>query len=402
MLTWHVITSEYPPQLGGVADYTQILSAGLAQAGDEVHVWCPFNKKEPQESAGAGVAVHRQLGCFSPSDLRHVGTLLDRFAAPRRLLLQWVPHGYGYRGMNLPLCLWLWQRAAHSGDQVDIMVHEPYLPFRAGSVRHALVAAVQRMMTVVLLNRARRVWISIPAWEPLLKPYAWRRPLKLKWLPIPSVLPSARQSGRDEIRARFDIAGGPIVGHFGTYSSVIAKSLMHVLPSLLEGHLGATVLLIGAGSERLCDHICGFYPQLASRMHATGVLSGEEVARHLAACDIVIQPYPDGVSSRRTTVMAALALRVPVVTTKGVLTEPVWNQTQAVSLSDPSDYKSMIQCAEGLLADAEERKRVGAAGHDLYLQRFDAKHAIAALRDAAGRSVIDTPHEDAAAAIGSA
>jgi hypothetical protein len=93
---------------------------------------------------------------------------------------------------------------------------------------------------------------------------------------------------------------------------------------------------------------------------------------------------------------------VPVVTTKGVLTEPVWNQTQAVSLSDPSDYKSMIQCAEGLLADAEERKRVGAAGHDLYLQRFDAKHAIAALRDAAGRSVIDTPHEDAAAAIGSA
>src|SRR5438128_2375613 len=273
MLTWHMITSEYPPQLGGVADYTQVLSAGLAQAGDEVHVWCPVDKEEPQESAGVpGVAVHRQLGCFSPSDLRHAGTLLDRFPAPRRLLLQWVPHGYGYRGMNLPLCLWLWQRAARGGDQVDIMVHEPYLPFRAGSARHSVVAAVQRMMTVVLLNRARQVWISIPAWEPLLKPYAWRRPLKLNWLPIPSVLPGATESDADKIRARYDIADGPIVGHFGTYSSAIANSLMHVLPSLLEGRRGSTVLLIGAGSDQLRDRIGGLYPQLASRMHATGVL----------------------------------------------------------------------------------------------------------------------------------
>src|SRR5207247_10027054 len=155
--------------------------------------------------------VHRDLGHFSIMDLRRVGRLLDRFPSPRRLLVQWVPHGYRYRAMNLPLCLWLWRRAALSGDQVDIMVHGPCLRFNARSLRHAFVAAVQRVMTLVLLNSARRVWVSIPAWKLLLKPYALGRRLSFTWLPIPSVLPNAERSGATEIRDRYHIGRGSIV-----------------------------------------------------------------------------------------------------------------------------------------------------------------------------------------------
>src|SRR5207245_1916237 len=129
-----------------------------------------------------------------------------------RVLLQWVPHGYGYRAMNLPLCLWLWRRAALGGDHVDIMIHEPYLPLTAGSLRHIFVAALQRVMIVVLLNSARRVWVSIPGWSPLLKSYALGRRLTITWLPIPNVLPDVEQSDANEIRERYDIGSGPIVG----------------------------------------------------------------------------------------------------------------------------------------------------------------------------------------------
>src|SRR5207247_8001315 len=141
-----------------------------------------------------------------------------RFPAPRRLLVQWVPHGYGYRGMNLSLCLWVWRRAALGGDQVDVMVHEPYLPFRAYAARYALVAVVQRIMIAVLLNSAQRVWMSIPAWERFLMTYALSHRLQFTWLPIPSVLPSSTQSNPNEIRERYDIGSGPIVGHFGNYT----------------------------------------------------------------------------------------------------------------------------------------------------------------------------------------
>ena len=39
--TWHIITPEYPPTCGGVADYSKHVACGLRSKGDEVVVWCP-------------------------------------------------------------------------------------------------------------------------------------------------------------------------------------------------------------------------------------------------------------------------------------------------------------------------------------------------------------------------
>ena len=41
MIDWHIITGEYPPQPGGVSDYTRLVAEGLAAAGDAVTVWAP-------------------------------------------------------------------------------------------------------------------------------------------------------------------------------------------------------------------------------------------------------------------------------------------------------------------------------------------------------------------------
>jgi len=81
-LPWHLVTCEYPPQAGGVSDYTQLVAKGLALAGDEVHVWCPQLKggTETETNDQTDVFVHRELGSFSIADLRRVSCLLDRFA----------------------------------------------------------------------------------------------------------------------------------------------------------------------------------------------------------------------------------------------------------------------------------------------------------------------------------
>src|SRR5258705_11199543 len=108
MAEWHIITSEYPPQSGGVSDYAHLVANGLVAEGETVDVWCPPAAEEQSETGG--VAVHRELGRISPGDLRRVGRRLDQFPAPRRLLVQWVPQGYGYRSINLSFCLLLWWR----------------------------------------------------------------------------------------------------------------------------------------------------------------------------------------------------------------------------------------------------------------------------------------------------
>ncbi len=39
-LNWHLITCEYPPQFGGVSDYSGQVASGLRAAGADVSVWC--------------------------------------------------------------------------------------------------------------------------------------------------------------------------------------------------------------------------------------------------------------------------------------------------------------------------------------------------------------------------
>ena len=149
MSEWHIITCEYPPQVGGVADYTFLLAGKLARYGDTVHVWHPPGSADPPPTE-PGVTAHPEMGSFSSHDLRRVSCLLEQFPPPRRILLQWVPHGYGRRSMNLSFCRWIATRAK-KGDVLDAMVHEPFLSFSAKSWRHNFPAAVHRLMMSTLL-----------------------------------------------------------------------------------------------------------------------------------------------------------------------------------------------------------------------------------------------------------
>src|SRR5262245_34579123 len=149
----HFLTPEYPPCNGGVADYTHQIATELSRSGASVHVWGPAGiASQP----GSAIVVHPELGRFRPADLSRTGRLLDEFPSPRRLVVQWVPHGFGRRAMNLPFCFWLWRRSV-AGDAVEVIVHEPFVTFSGGIGQYA-VAAVQRVMTLMLLSAARRVW----------------------------------------------------------------------------------------------------------------------------------------------------------------------------------------------------------------------------------------------------
>jgi glycosyltransferase involved in cell wall biosynthesis len=389
----HLITSEYPPQLGGVSDYTRVVASGLAAAGDEVHVWCPptedmTNAAKKSDAIvddnSSGVFVHRELGSFKPADLRRVGKLLDQCSAPRRLLVQWVPHGYGYHSMNMAFCLWLRRRAVSCHDIVEVMVHEPYLTFGGGSWKQSGVAAVHRLMTMVLLDAAERVWMSIPAWEASLRPFALKRSLPFRWLPVASnisVVDDPR--GVEAVRARYAPAGEQIVGHFGTYDRNIRELLLKSVPTLLRDCENCTVLLLGHGGESMREALIAKQTQLRGRIHAPGTLSAEALSLHISACDVLLQPYIDGVSSRRTSVMVGLTHGVPISTTSGRLTESIWAESAAVSLAPVEDVTALVKETHALLNDEAKRQRLSVAARTLYQDRFHLKHTIAALRGAA-------------------
>jgi glycosyltransferase involved in cell wall biosynthesis len=366
--------------MGGVADYTWCVAHALAK-DDDVHVWCPT-----LASAGRAEAlrrrnphVHPECGAFAAADLERVGALLDRFEAPRRLIVQWVPHGYGMRAMNVGFCAWLWKRARR-GDDVELMVHEPYLAFREGSWRQDGAAAVQRLMTVMLLRAAKKVWVAIPAWQALWRPYALGRPVPFEWLPVPSSLPTP---AADTIAAeRRRLGTGPLAGHLGTYGSLVTDLLAPVIEEVLTGVAAARMVLIGTGSDRFAAEFARRAPGLASRVIATGSLRSDELSPCIAACDVLLQPYPDGVSSRRTSVMAGMKLGVPTVTTRGRLTEGLWESAHAVRLAEVGDTAGFAAHAIALLNRPEDRSPLIRAARHLYQHHFDVDHVVGALKTA--------------------
>jgi glycosyltransferase involved in cell wall biosynthesis len=380
MIDWHILTGEYPPQPGGVSDYTRLVARGLAEAGDVVHVWAAPCKG--LETHDAGVEVHRLPDHFGLRSLSLLSRSLNQAKRPHRILVQYVPHAFGWKALNIPFCLWLWSRR-HVGS-IWVMFHEVHFPIsREQSARHRLLGRATRFMAKLVARAAERLFVSIPGWEKILKRLA-PDSAPVIWLPVPASIPPIEDAkGIAMVRARYAPPGVDfVIGHFGTYAPHIAMPLKTLLPALLRGHATRAALLLGRGGEALRDELVGLYPELNGKLYAAGSLPADDLSMHLSACDVMIQPFGDGVSCRRTSVMNALAHGLPIVTTSGALTESVWAESEAVLLAPAEDVNALTQATEHLLANAEERRRLSFAAVKLYRERFDAGHTIAALRNA--------------------
>jgi glycosyltransferase involved in cell wall biosynthesis len=361
-----------------VSDHTRLLACGLAAAGDAVHVWCPPCREAAP--ADRGVVVHRLPDHFGPRALLTLNANLSRPGPEARLLVQYVPHAFGFKGMNLPLCFWL---ALRRRPALWVIFHEVAYPLeRGGPRKHRLLARVTRLMAALLMRSARRVFVTIPAWEGVLRSLAPLRG-RVCWLPVPSNIPlEAAAEKVAAVRARLT-AGGQVrelIGHFGTFGGLVAELLGRTLPPLMDDRPGRLALLVGRDGDRFARSLEERHPRLRGRLVATGVLPAEEIAPHLAACDLLVQPYPDGASSRRTSLAAGLALGVATVTTTGALSEPFWESSGAVGLARAGDHAGVVAAAEALLADPQGRRRMGDRSARLYRECFSLERTISTLR----------------------
>jgi PAS domain S-box-containing protein len=232
-----------------------------------------------------------------------------------------------------------------------------------------------------LLRAVSHVWATIPAWESYWRPYALGRAVPFTCLPVTNTVPVVSDAAAvAAIRARLAPAGGRVVGHIGTFASAISAALRATLPMLLARDATTVAVLLGRGGDAVRDELARRHPGLATRVHATGMVPAADLSLHLQACDLAIQPYPDGVTSRRTTVMALLAHGVPVATTLGALTEPFWRSVDAVSLVPAGDSPALATERARLLEDAPSRARLAQAARTVYAERFDVARMIAVLR----------------------
>ncbi len=361
---FHFLSAEYPPANGGVSDYTRLLARALAQQHGTVHVWAP--RVSGPEVPDEGVVVHR-VADFGPRCLEEISERLPEATGPRRLFLQYVPTAFGFRGMNVPLIRWLLRRP----EPLWIQFHEVALGWKLWRKPHLhVVNAVEVWMAAALARRADRIFISIEGWRPRLG----REGERAIWLPIPSNVPTDVPASVVSATRR-ELGGGPWVGHFGTYSPGITRDLRPALRMVAGGAPQASLLLVGRGATAFATSL-----GLGTRVRAEEDLSPEAVATRLAACDLLMQPFPDGISTRRTSAMAGLALGVPIVTSDGHLTDSVWRTSGAVSLAPVGRAEELGRLCLQLLQDPARREELGRRGKALYAERFSLERTRAVLQ----------------------
>jgi glycosyltransferase involved in cell wall biosynthesis len=126
-----------------------------------------------------------------------------------------------------------------------------------------------------------------------------------------------------------------------------------------------TVLNLGDGAPAL--------PSLDSdvRIHSPGRQPADALARQLASADLFLAPFVDGVSTRRTSVMAALQHAIPVVGTYGSTTDDLLRRTDALSLVPAESADRFAEAAVELALDSDRRRALGSDGRRLYEQCLD-------------------------------
>jgi len=345
-----LISGEYPPMRGGVADYTARLADALVCQGAEVTVLTSERAKiaggmaalpATVESQPQGVRVLASVSDWGPGHWRDAEQVIGSLR-PDVVNIQYQTGAYGMRvGVNiLPWRL----RLGRDRPRIVVTFHdlkEPYLLPKIGRLRHlATILLAAGADGVVVTNHEDYRRVASLANPSRARPVTGGRALAA--IPIGSNIPQPptnydRARVREGLHAR---AGDTLIGFFGfLVPSKGLETLVSAFERLVGQGRAVRLAMIGAsaGDSEMTGDSYGNeirrrleQPVLAEKVTWTGFAPDSEVAGYLTACDLVCLPFRDGASLRHGTLAAAIALARPIVTTLGARPSPASGLPQLV------------------------------------------------------------------------
>lgn len=377
-----LVTGEYPPQIGGLADYTRHLARALMSEGGLVAVLTSASAgaNRPQEASEPEVLATVPRWDFRI--FRQVRQAVDRLQ-PDLLHIQYQTGAFGmHPAINL-LPRWLaWRRPGVPIVTTFHDLREPYLFPKAGPLR--------RWATQQLALTSHGVIATNPEDAAILRSWTGgtaRRP-RLAAIPIGANIPAAEGPPGDAraLRSAWEIpADAHLLGHFGMLNRTKGlETALRALRMLLDQGLPVRLVMLGeelgpsdASNRHYRNELRRLAEELGLEEHLvwTGYLPPEETSRALAALDCCLLPYAEGVSYRHGALLAALAHGVPVVTTQlpPLSARPATDSDDFPPLKDglhcllvaPDDAPALADAARQVLAESPLRRRLAEGGREL-------------------------------------
>lgn len=321
----------------------------------------------------ANVHVHRVVTSWRVSGLRDVLKKLWELK-PEWLFIQYTPHAFQRRGITFAVNLLPALIRATSAVRVVTNFHELYIPFDR-SIRRNGGAIWQRVTALLLALGSDALSVTAGEWRRRLRGLGVRKPIQL--IPVGSNIPLIRASVEERTRLRKELLGtseGLLVASFGARND---RDVPGVLYALAEANKRgrATLLWLGGGSvwhrhERSIVEAIDLDGHAENEVRWTGDLPHPEVSRLLNACDLMMLPFVDGISSRRTSAMTAFQHGLPLLTTYGNTPEAQFVHGVNTYLVPHGNRQALADGLIELGTKPDLRARIAKGGRALYEAEF--------------------------------
>lgn len=357
-----VVCPTAPGRLDGIADYAGWLAAHLAVRAPATLVGLPDDRPGVDEDQGDGLFCVPRVTVRVWRDLwRSSDPRLDA----RVVLLHYVPQLY-WGTPGLPwLLLWL-VRQRWRGRLVGVTVHEYAVP--AESVRRLVARALMISAMVVLGSVASHLFVTFQLPRRRIGRLLFWKRSRIALVPVGSNIRPVEASGRPRRREKVTCV------LFGQPAGMSAP----LVAALATWVRGANDRVEVRWIARSSGDVRRFLARLATddlgSLEVLERLPAAAVSQTLASADLFLAPIVDGVSTRRTTIVAALAHGLPIVGTDGVGTDGTLRNSGACALVAPSDRGGFVSLVEALVADPRRREEMGRAARALYESAFTWEH----------------------------
>jgi glycosyltransferase involved in cell wall biosynthesis len=353
-----LLSPHFPPDLSGIGDYTYFLANALGGIGCEVDVLTAVGEIDTVLYPPArGVRIHRLVKTWGVRGLPHVLRVL-RSLDPEVLVVQYAPHAFHPRGITLAISLL--PALVRMATRIPVIVnfHELYIPFDS-SLKHCVGALWQRAMGFLIAAPSHALTAVSTEWQRRLRRVGVWKPIQV--IPVGSNIPRVDVSAEDVQRVREKLGmdrTALLIGSFGSVGphgevGLVLKAVEKLKP---EGSL--KLLWIGrsgphTGRGAKWQETNQSVRDGSAEMIWTGSLPHPDVSRLMAACDLFVLPFTDGISSKRTTLAAALLHGLPILTTRGKQLDDIFvhrDNMYLVPVGDPQSFEDglmeLAQCPE--------------------------------------------------------
>ena len=365
-----IICPDYPPRPGGVSDYAARLAGELVR-----HTPVQLITSPGTHPPSAPITVQHVADW---QDEAALFAQLDSLPGETALLWEYVPHMYGRGGVAPAVPRLVRRLATRKHNSQTITAHEIAAPW-SWLPNRAWYAWAHRQQWQEIVSWADAVVTSTEVWRDEWQARLPQHGSKFSYAASPSTIPVAPVELRRAWRRQRGWEENTLVlGWFGTASA--AKQLDWVLAAQKCAQaIGRPVALILIGKA---EDIA--VAQKSALIQSTGYVEAAAVSQVLQSIDLLLLPFIDGVSERRTSFMAGLAHGTPIATTCGHNTGPTLRQADICSLAPSNDPAVFFQQVTKLLAEPAARRDLGERGRAYYHAHYDwslvAQHLLQLLR----------------------